>query len=312
MVTGHQLCLALRWSIVGDERLATIADAVLDAWNSAADTGAMSQQTVTKFSLLVNRFCRFATAHGIESINDITTTVVEDFVHARGRDRSGERVEPSLATKHIRLSTLRVFFRTARSLGIGCDDPTAVIDLPGRGRPGHRRALTPDEAQLVRFFADLGAHKRHSSTVALLLAGARTGEIGHLTVGDIDANKKAARLPGSVKYAQRVVPLDDHAAMVLKARIAHLGGDPRQPLCDTGTGSDAARQARVGMTVGAVLRAAGLSVDPAITPTSLTAYAGAQAFGQTGLIEDAARVMGARSLDSAATLIGFDWQDPSL
>ena len=80
MVTGHQLCLALRWSIVGDERLATIADAVLDAWNSAADTGAMSQQTVTKFSLLVNRFCRFATAHGIESINDITTTVVEDFV----------------------------------------------------------------------------------------------------------------------------------------------------------------------------------------------------------------------------------------
>ena len=66
------------------------------------------------------------------------------------------------------------------------------------------------------------------------------------------------------------------------------------------------------MTVGAVLRAAGLSVDPAITPTSLTAYAGAQAFGQTGLIEDAARVMGARSLDSAATLIGFDWQDPSL
>lgn len=310
-MTGHQLCLALRWSIVGDERLDTIAAAVFAAWHRAATSGAMSAQTVTKFSLLIDRFCRFATAYGIESINDITPTVVEDFVHARGRDRSGERVEPSLATKHIRLSTLRTYFRTARSLGIGCDDPTSVIGLPGRAQPGHRRALTRDEAQLVRFFADLGAHKRHSSTVALLLAGARTGEIGHLTVGDIDADEKTARLHGSVKYAQRVLLLDDHAAMMLKARIAYLGGDPRQPLCDTGTGSDAARQARVGMTVGSVLRAAGLSVDPAITPTSLTAYAGAQAFARTGLIEHAARVTGSRSLDSAASLIGFDWQDSS-
>lgn len=65
------------------------------------------------------------------------------------------------------------------------------------------------------------------------------------------------------------------------------------------------------MTVGSVLRAAGLSVDPAITPTSLTAYAGAQAFARTGLIEHAARVTGSRSLDSAASLIGFDWQDSS-
>lgn len=307
-MTGYQLSLALRWSVVGDDRPTTVAAAVFAAWNRAADTGAMSQQTIDKFSLLVNRFCRFAVAHEVESINDVTPTVVEDFVHARGRDRSGARVEPSLATKHIRLSTLRVFFRTARSLGIGCDDPTTVIDLPGRAQPGHRRALTPDEAQLVRFFADLGAHKRHSSTVALLLAGARTGEIGHLTVGDIDADKQTARLHGSVKYAERVVPLDDHAATVLAARAAHLDNDPRQPLCDTGTGSDAARQARVGMTVGAVLRAAGLSVDPAITPTSLTAHAGTQAFARTGRIEDAARVMGARSLDSAAALIGFDWQ----
>ncbi|MFF0710440.1 hypothetical protein, partial [Gordonia sputi] len=31
---------------MGDESMATIAGAVLDAWNSAADTGAMSQQTV--------------------------------------------------------------------------------------------------------------------------------------------------------------------------------------------------------------------------------------------------------------------------
>lgn len=307
-MTGHQLCLALRWSIVGDERLTTIAAAVFAAWNRAAASGAMSQQTVAKFSLLVNRFCRFAVAHGIESINDITPTLVGDFVHARGRDRSGERMEPSLATKHIRLSTLRVFFRTARSLGIGCDDPTTVMDLPGRAQPGQRRPLTPDEAQLVRFFADLGAHKRHSSTVALLLAGARTGEIGRLTVGDIDVDEKAAHLHGSVKYAERVVQLDDYAAMVLKARIYHLGRDPRQPLCDTGTGSDSARQARVGMTVGAVLRAAGLSVDSAITPTSLTAYAGAQAFARTGHIEDAASVTGSRSLDSAASLIGFDWQ----
>lgn len=307
-MTGHQLCLALRWSIVGDERLVTIADAVLDAWNSAADTGAMSQQTVTKFSLLVNRFLRFATAHGIESVNDITTTVVEDFVHARGRNRSGERVEPSLATKHIRLSTLRAYFRTARSLGIGCDDPTMYIGLPGRDQPGHRRALTPDEAQLVGFFADLGAHKRHSSTVALLLAGARTGEIGHLTVGDINLDERTARLHGSIKYTERVVSLDEHATTVLTDRITHLHNDRRQPLCDTGTGSDAARQARVGMTVGAVLRAAGLSDDPAITPTSLTAYAGARAFARSGRIEDAARVMGSRSLDSAATLIGFAWQ----
>jgi len=61
------------------------------------------------------------------------------------------------------------------------------------------------------------------------------------------------------------------------------------------------------MTVGEILQRAGFGDDPDLRPASLTAAAGVRAFNVRGRIEDAAMVMGLRSLDAAAKSIRFAW-----
>lgn len=302
-----QLTLELRWTIMGDEHLSTVIEAVMTRWNAEVTRGAMSDQTLTKFGSLLSRFERFATAHDVHLVSDLTPAVVEDFVVARGRNRSGEVADVALATMHNRRATLGVFFRAARTVGIVCDDHTRDVVLPER-EPGNKRPLTADEAEMVRFFADRGPQRRHAASVALLLCGARTAELGHIEIGDIDLEARTASLPGSRRHRERLIPLDENARDVLAERIAFLKRQHRTDLCEAGIGSDAARQARIGMTITNVLHAAGLGDDPDITPTSLTAYAGARIFAETGRIEDVAHLTGMQSLDAAATLINYHWQ----
>lgn len=146
-------------------------------------------------------------------------------------------------------------------------------------------------------------------TPALLLAGARTAEVGWVTVADIDLDAGSAYVHGSVKYANRTVTLRRQDLPWFRARVAHLNGHDAALLCGPIGGTAANRQSTIGMTVGAVLTTAGLANDPAVTPTSLTAFAGHYAFERTGQIEAAARVTGCRSLDAAATLVNHRWQD---
>jgi len=59
--------------------------------------------------------------------------------------------------------------------------------------------------------------------------------------------------------------------------------------------------------VTAVLTRAGLADEADIRPTSVAAWAGRAAFERTGNIGEAARLLGMRSLDAAARMIGWDW-----
>jgi integrase/recombinase XerC len=54
---------------------------------------------------------------------------------------------------------------------------------------------------------------------------------------------------------------------------------------------------------------AGLTREKDLGLSSVRAWAGRHAFDLTGRIEDAAAVMGCRTLDGAARLIGWDWTE---
>jgi hypothetical protein len=56
-----------------------------------------------------------------------------------------------------------------------------------------------------------------------------------------------------------------------------------------------------------VLLRAGLAGDRRVRPASIAGWAGRRVFEESGRVEDAARVLGVRSLDSAARMIGLDW-----
>ncbi|SHT89426.1 Site-specific recombinase XerD [Mycobacteroides abscessus subsp. abscessus] len=295
-------------------QLTTVVAKVSEHWNISTCTGAMSTQTAVKFTLLASRFERFAAAHGATTIDTIGNDLVLKFVTAPGRTRHGAVSGAAVATMHNRRSALRALFRTARLIGLIINDPTSGIALPNR-TTSIRRPITNEEAALIRLMSQRDQPTRHTATAALLLAGAHTSELGHITADDIKAGTWAIRAHGSAKHDSRDLQLDSWSRQAVAMRAAHLTASLTSPnskppvLCTGADGTDAHKQARVCVTVREILTRAGLSDDPSIRPSSLTAYAARRNFDNTGRIEDAARVIGSRSLDSTAALIGYQWVD---
>ncbi len=304
---SRQLTLPLRWEpAMAAGSLTAAVDTVVAAW--AAD-GAMSAQTLDTFALLTRRFTRFAAAHDITTLDGADVDLVTKFVAAKGRTRHGVVGPAAVATRHNRRSALRAFFRTARRLGLTLDDPTTDIAVPDRAA-STVRPLDDEEAALVRLFAEHATPTRHAATTALLLAGARTSELGYIRIGDIDTAAHTACAHGSTKHRARLLPLDTWARRVIHQRITDLtehGATADTIICTGSGGSDAQRQARVCVTVRDVLNRAGLTGAAGIKPSSLTAHAARRVFEDTGRIEAAAQLTGSGSLDGTAALIGYRW-----
>ena len=286
----------------------TALHAALTHWAGRRDCGEMADQSLIRFTEICKRFSRFVTAYDVVFVHDVTPELVTKFVTAKGRGG----VAPAAATQYLRLITVRAFFRTLIRFSLTVHDPTVTLTSVGRGDRIYR-PITTVEAEAIRFFAEHGTPTRHAVTVALLLAGGRTNEVGWVTAADIDVDAATFTVDGREKFVSRVLPLDAWSVRVIRERIDHLtelgsGSDPAAvTLCTGSTASDVHRQASVGMTVKHVLRRSGIDADPAVKPRSLTAYAARQVFDATGRIEDAARRVGSRSLDATAVLIGFDW-----
>ncbi|MDQ3661633.1 MAG: hypothetical protein M3454_11365 [Actinomycetota bacterium] len=58
-----------------------------------------------------------------------------------------------------------------------------------------------------------------------------------------------------------------------------------------------------------VLRMTGLAKEPDVRPHSVVAWAGGRVLSETSHIEAVAKAVGARSLDRAASLIGWEWRE---
>jgi site-specific recombinase XerD len=310
---GEQLLLPLGWGpAMADGSLSAAVAAVTGAW--IAD-GALATQTLDKFGLLTRRFARFAAAHDVTTLAGVDRALVAKFVVAKGRTRHGAVSEAAVATMHNRRAALRAFYRTARRLRLTLDDPTTDIAVPARDSSA-QRPLTDEEAALVRLFSQRATPTRHAATAALLLAGAHTGELGHISAADIDPQAATVWAHGSSKHRPRTLRLDSWSVWVLGERATRLadplpvGGLP-PVLCTGAEGSDAHKQARVCVTVRDILTLAGLSDDPGVRPASLTGYAARHEFDRTGRIEAAARLIGSSSLDTTASLIGYHWRTES-
>src|SRR4051812_44965878 len=87
-------------------------------------------QSIRRVDEIAGRFETFLKrGFDIDAVADVTSSHVEAFVKARGHNG-----EPSVATMHVRRSSLRLLFRIARSeLGF-VGDPTLDIRLPPRSR----------------------------------------------------------------------------------------------------------------------------------------------------------------------------------
>lgn len=270
------------------------------------DSAVLSAQTLPRMFELIGRFGHFAAqAYALQGLDEVTAVHVASFVHAHRRDH----MQASVATMHLRRSALRLLFRTARRLGMTDADPTVDLVLDARssvvGRP-----LTDDEVGVCRTAALHSlTSTRLSAAWALAEATARTAELPHLRLCDLDLDAGRVWIHGSPRTEPRWGALDDWGACQLARHVRGIGHDPdpETRLVYAGSGSAHSRQASSCQAIGETLRRAGLGGEADVRPISVAGWAGARIHAETGRVEAAARTLGVRSLDRAARLIGLDW-----
>jgi integrase/recombinase XerC len=292
-----------------------------DGWAQVAATwradAVMAEQTGARLEEIGARFLVRLRRSGLTRWAQVGSADCRGFVTAATRS-SGT---PSVATQHLRRSTIRAVFRTLRGLGLVDGDPTLDLVLPPR-QSREYRPLTDDEVILCRATSRLGhagaTSLRRATAWALGEATAASSEIGAVRVGDLDSPDRPRwfALPDSRRYAARVARLSDWGALVVARQVDVLlaaGGNGATLLAYGGAGDPGQylAQASVCTHLTKVLNLAGLGDDPGVRARSLRGWAGATLYRDGMPIEQVAVRLGCHSLDAAAAEIGLRWKPPA-
>ena len=271
-----------------DHCVAGIGDTIME--------GARQRATTTW-----TRFISFAAACGIGSLSDVTPSVATAFIHSRTSTGS----KPSRQSMHNRRTCLRQLFRVARKVGLATADPTIDLVLPTRSSRLFR-PLSNSEINLCRDAASLWtSSQRFSAVWALAEASARGAELGAVRTTDLDLAAGRVWLSGSLRVEPRWGVLTKWGATVLAQRLAETSNDAFVAFQGSTAGS--ASRVSAASAVTAVLKRAGLGDYTDVRPMSVAAWAGRTAFDRDGDIAATAHLLGLRSLDATARMIGWDW-----
>lgn len=269
-----------------------------------------AHQTLERMGEIAGRFARRLAVSGICDLAQVTVAHCEAFIEAPGKDGA----DVSVSTSRFRRTTLRALFRSLRLAGFAAPDLTLDLELPTRP-VRTARPLSDEEVIFCRTVAKTARAKdlRRPAAWALAEAGAVTSEQARVTADDIDDRwaPSEVTLPGTRRVRSRTVELTDWGRRVLAARLGELEAyDPSTPLVYGGDREpdSVAAQAAMCNLVGNVLREAGLARDPHVRPASVRHWRAEAVFRKSKRIEDAANLLGHRSLDEAAAAIGWRWE----
>jgi integrase/recombinase XerC len=245
-------------------------------------------------------------AHDLQRGSDVGPEHVRAFLEAN----TASGPPPSVATMHLRRTAVRLLFREAAKHGAVNVDPTLGIELPARSYLPFR-PLADDEIELGRSFArnSLTA-TREPAAWALSEAGARTSELPYMATRDVDLRAGVIYIEGGAKTRPRAGRLTAWGAVQLRRRMEALHSEGREALLICRDVGDRTRaRANAYASVRATLVRAGLGDEPGVSPNSIVAWRGASAMRAGASIEQVARMLGIRSLDGAASFIGWDWSE---
>lgn len=287
------------WSLTPGE-LAELAIASLDA------SGHLAPASAERLFGLMRRFAVFTEhAYEIRFASGIGTEHAQAFVDARSASGS----PPSVATMHLRRSAVRLLYREAAKHGAVSTDPAALIVLPPRSYLPFR-PLSDDEIVLGRSFAcnSLSA-TREPAAWALSEAGARSSELPHIRVCDVDLDAARVFIVGGTKTTARWGDLTTWGLVQLRRRLEVLDDRGHEaPLICADVADRTRARANAYEAVRASLVRAGLGSEPGVRPNSIVAWRGASAHDAGASIAEVAHMLGLRSLDATAAFIGWDWR----
>ena len=126
------------------------------------------------------------------------------------------------------LSGYRQFYRWLLREGLGCDDPTALIESPKLGR-GLPRALSEEQVEALLSAPDtetpLGLRDR-AMLEMLYATGLRVSELVGLEFGNVNLNQGVVRVVGK-GGKERLIPIHEQAVHALRVYLQ----DARPELC---------------------------------------------------------------------------------
>ena len=211
---------------------------------------------------------------------------------------------------HSRRTALRTFFRSARQLGLLEGDPSVDVVLPVKSAL-LTRPLTDDEVGLCRSCALTSlSETRRPAAWALAEATVRTAELPNVTSSDVDLDSGRVWIRGVTRTTARWGVLSEWGLAQLERRLRAMR-DLDVPVVYSGRRGGESGQSSSSMAICDTLTRAGLGDEPDVRPLSITAWAGVKIFEQTGRIDAVASRLGMRSLDRAALLIGWNWNEPA-
>lgn len=266
----------------------------------------VSTDQAVRVERLLQRFEAFAsTAFGVKEIHDVSPEIAEAFIWAV--DANGQR--PIDVAAQLRRTSLRLLFRIARQTDPSVGDPTLDLAMPAR--PSRvTRPLTDDEVTLCRGASIWSLDdSRRSAAWALAESTCRTGELPYIRVGDLDLDRRRVRLHGGRRQFARWGELSEWGIEHIRIRASADGADASTPLLYAGNDPREAGRISTSTALLEVLRRAGLADDPSVRPQSITGWAGIQILKRTGRIDRVAASLGLKSLDRAASMIDWSWQD---
>lgn len=297
--------------VTAQQSIATLVDRVRAVW--AAD-GEFTPATLDKCGETVARFARRLTTQGVTAPGQVTAEHCRGFVEAA--TRTGQ--PPELTTRHARRTALRMLFRSLREMGYDVGDPTLDLQLPSRSDTS-ARPLTDLEVTLCRASSRMGEAGGRSLHRAVCWALGETtavsSEISAIRVGDVDDQTapRWVRLPGTRRHDPRLGELSEWGSLIVARQLELLHqrrATPASLLTYRGQGvpGQAGAQSAVCNALGGVLTLSGLADERDVRPASLRNWAGRRLYEAGMPIDQVARRMGSRSLDSAAGDIALDWR----
>ena len=267
----------------------------------------LADQSTYRMTELMTNFVGYVEkGHQVRRASEICEDHIEGFVFAPVVGSRSRR--PSTATMHLRRSAVRLYFRIGRELALLEGDPSLDLVLSPRSSLA-MRPLTNDEIVLGRTFSlhTLSA-TRQPAAWALAEATARTSEIPHIRVEDLDMDAGRVWIHGGGKTQPRWGLLTPWGRLQMERRLEVIQDGSH--LVYEGDGSAESRQSSSCIAISETLVRAGLAKEPDVRPGSVAAWAGARVLSETGAIDQVALRLGVRSLDRAARLIAWDWAHP--
>jgi hypothetical protein len=287
------------WRLAG---VAAVVDAVIA---SLVSSRGLTSATLVNRVARMRLFAAFLQAEGVPSLEAASPAHVRNFVDSR----RASGATPTLSERHSRRAAVRLLYREARRLGLSSADPAVDLELPPRN-PVSARPLIDQEIEVGRSYAVRSFDTRPAVCWALAEATARTSEMPHLRVSDLDIGAGTIWIHGGATTDPRLGRLTRWGSAQLHRRLQAVERTDGPTPILMGEGEwdhpDEGRAAATMALVG-VLKAARLS-GPGVNPRSIAFWAAAKAHAEGACIDAVARMLGVRRLDDAARAVGFNWR----